>query len=358
MQKVIEIRSFILALALVTAAFAYLMMPFFSAILWACIIALLFYPVHLLLMQRLPTRPNTVALITLMVCLVVAITPALLLISSFLREGAAIYQQLESGQLKPSLWIEQIQTAFPVIDKVIASLGLDMAAVKQQLGSLSVDMGKVVASNALAIGQNTLAWLASLGLMLYLIFFMFRDGAELIPVLIRALPLGDERERLLMKKFAEVTRATIKGSLVVAMAQGALGGFIFWALGLPAPIVWGVVMTLLSLIPVVGASIIWLPVGIYLLATGAVTDGIILISFGALVIGLVDNLLRPILVGRDTKLPDYLVLLSTLGGFSLFGMTGFVVGPLIAVLFITFWQIFTREFNITEPEEDSPSDPV
>ena len=118
-----------------------------------------------------------------MVCLVVAITPALLLISSFLREGAAIYQQLESGQLKPSLWIEQIQTAFPVIDTVIASLGLDMASVKQQLGSLSVDMGKVVASNALAIGQNTLAWLASLGLMLYLMFFMFRDGAELIPEL-------------------------------------------------------------------------------------------------------------------------------------------------------------------------------
>ena len=230
MQKVIEIRSFILALALVTAAFAYLMMPFFSAILWACIIALLFYPLHLRLMQWLPRRPNTVALITLTVCLVVAITPALLLISSFLREGAAIYQQLESGQLKPSLWVEQIQTAFPVIDTVITSLGLDMAAVKQQLGSLSVDMGKIVASNALTIGQNTLAWLASLGLMLYLIFFMFRDGAELIPVLIRALPLGDERERLLMKKFAEVTRATIKGSLVVAMAQGSLGGLIFSAL--------------------------------------------------------------------------------------------------------------------------------
>ena len=188
--------------------------------------------------------------------------------------------------------------------------------------------------------------------MLYLAFFMLRDGAKLIPILIRALPLGDERERLLMQKFAEVTRATIKGSLVVAMVQGALGGLIFWILEIPGPVLWGVVMTVLSLIPVVGASLIWLPVGLYLLAIGNTSDGIILISFGAIIIGLVDNILRPILVGRDTKLPDYLVLLSTLGGFSMFGMTGFVLGPLIAVLFITFWEIFSREFNVMI--EDNP----
>jgi predicted PurR-regulated permease PerM len=130
------------------------------------------------------------------------------------------------------------------------------------------------------------------------------------------------------------------------MVQGALGGFIFWALDIPGPVLWGVVMTVLSLIPIVGASLIWLPVGLYLLATGATTDGIILIAFGAIVIGLVDNILRPILVGRDTKMPDYLILLSTLGGFSVFGMTGFVLGPLIAALFLTFWEIFTREFNV------------
>lgn len=346
MQKVIEIRSFIAALIAVSIAFTYLMLPFFSVILWACIIALLFHPLHTKLLQRLPQRENSAALLTLLSCIVIAVTPALFLTSSFIKQGTAIYQQLESGQLKPSLWIDQIRTAFPMIDELLATLGFDITKLKQQLGSLSVDAGKAMASNALSIGQNTLAWFVSLGLMLYLAFFMLRDGASLIPVLIRALPLGDERERLLMKKFAEVTRATIKGSLVVAMVQGALGGIIFWFLDLPGPVLWGVVMTVLSLIPVVGASLIWLPVGLYLLAVGNTTDGIILIAFGAIVIGLVDNILRPILVGRDTKLPDYLVLLSTLGGFTMFGMTGFVLGPLIAVLFITFWEIFSREFNV------------
>jgi len=346
MQKVIEIRSFILALAAVSVAFTYLMLPFLAVILWACIIALVFYPLHAKILSRVSERENLAALITLLLCIVIAITPALFLFSSFIKQGTAVYQQLESGQIKPSLWLEQIRTAFPQIDQLLQIIGLDISTLKQKLGALSVEAGKVMAGNALSIGQNTLAWLASLGLMLYLTFFMLRDGAKLIPVLIRALPLGDERERLLMKKFVEVTRATIKGSLVVAMVQGALGGFIFWALDIPGPVLWGVVMTVLSLIPIVGASLIWLPVGLYLLATGAATDGIILIAFGAIVIGLVDNILRPILVGRDTKMPDYLILLSTLGGFSVFGMTGFVLGPLIAALFLTFWEIFTREFNV------------
>jgi len=346
MQKVIEIRSFILALAAVSVAFTYLMLPFLAVILWACIIALVFYPLHAKILSRVSERENLAALITLLLCIVIAITPALFLFSSFIKQGTAVYQQLESGQIKPSLWLEQIRTAFPQIDRLLQIIGLDISTLKQKLGALSVEAGKVMAGNALSIGQNTLAWLASLGLMLYLTFFMLRDGAKLIPVLIRALPLGDERERLLMQKFVEVTRATIKGSLVVAMVQGALGGFIFWALDIPGPVLWGVVMTVLSLIPIVGASLIWLPVGLYLLATGATTDGIILIAFGAIVIGLVDNILRPILVGRDTKMPDYLILLSTLGGFSVFGMTGFVLGPLIAALFLTFWEIFTREFNV------------
>lgn len=355
MQKVIEIRSFILALAAVSVAFTYLMLPFFAVILWACIIALVFYPMHAKILARLQDRENLAALITLLLCIVIAVTPALFLFSSFIKQGTAVYQQLESGQIKPSLWLEQIRTAFPQIDQLLQMIGLDISTLKQKLGALSVEAGKVMAGNALSIGQNTLAWLASLGLMLYLTFFMLRDGAKLIPILIRALPLGDEREHLLMQKFAEVTRATIKGSLVVAMVQGALGGFIFWVLDIPGPVLWGVVMTVLSLIPIVGASLIWLPVGLYLLATGATTDGVILIAFGAIVIGLVDNILRPILVGRDTKMPDYLILLSTLGGFSVFGMTGFVLGPLIAALFLTFWEIFTREFNVLN-SDNQPSD--
>jgi predicted PurR-regulated permease PerM len=140
----------------------------------------------------------------------------------------------------------------------------------------------------------------------------------------------------------------VKGNLLVAAVQGMLGGLIFWALDIRGALLWGVVMTLLSLIPVVGAGLIWGPVAIYLFAIGEWPQGVILVAFGAVVIGLADNILRPLLVGRDTKLPDYIVLLSTLGGFSLFGMNGFVLGPLVAALFIAFWEIFIREFNTSE----------
>jgi len=182
-------------------------------------------------------------------------------------------------------------------------------------------------------------------LMLYLTFFMLRDGNKLIDMLIRALPLGDAREKMLFSMFAEVTRATVKGNLVVAIVQGALGGLIFWLLGIPGVLLWAVLMTLASLIPAVGPALIWVPVALYLLAIGDTTQSLILIAFGAGVIGLVDNILRPILVGRDIKLPDYIVLLSTLGGLAIFGINGFVIGPLIAALFMAFWGIFMREVN-------------
>ena len=185
--------------------------------------------------------------------------------------------------------------------------------------------------------------------MLYLAFFLLRDGDAMVAMLIRALPLGDEREKLLFAKFAEVTRATIKGNLVVAITQGALGGLIFWWLGIPGAFLWGVVMAVLSLIPAVGAGLIWLPVAVYLYAVGDVISATVLLLYGIFVIGLVDNILRPILVGRDTKLPDYVVLFSTLGGLAMFGITGFALGPLLAALFVAFWGIFIREFNEGEP---------
>jgi len=153
---------------------------------------------------------------------------------------------------------------------------------------------------------------------------------------------------LLFSKFAEVTRATIKGNLVVAIVQGALGGIIFWVLDIPAPILWAVAMAVLSLIPAVGAGLIWLPFAIYLFGVGETNSALVLVIYGVTVIGLADNILRPLLVGRDTKLPDWLVLLSTVSGLVMFGINGFVMGPLIAALFLVFWQIFSRDYNHDE----------
>ena len=132
----------------------------------------------------------------------------------------------------------------------------------------------------------------------------------------------------------------MKGNIVVAIVQGALGGLIFWVLGIHAPLLWAVLMAFLSLLPAVGTALVWLPVALYFLATGAHWQGLILIAYGVFVIGLVDNVLRPVLVGKDTRMPDYIVLIATLGGMAVFGPNGFVIGPLIAALFIAAWDLF------------------
>ncbi|HET7597887.1 MAG TPA: AI-2E family transporter, partial [Burkholderiales bacterium] len=166
-----------------------------------------------------------------------------------------------------------------------------------------------------------------------------RDGRALGHRVREAVPLRDDLQRNLFHKFTDVVRATIKGTIVVAIVQGALGGLMFWFLGIQAPVLWAVVMAFLSLLPAVGTALVWVPVALYLLASGAVWQGVLLIVYGVLVIGLVDNVLRPVLVGKDTKMPDYIVLIATLGGMAIFGLNGFVIGPLIAAMFMAAWDI-------------------
>lgn len=146
-------------------------------------------------------------------------------------------------------------------------------------------------------------------------------------------------------KFTTVIRATVKGNFLVAGAQGAMGGLAFWMLGIQAPLLWAVVMAFLSLLPAVGAALVWAPVALYLLATGAIWKAAMLTAFGVLVIGMIDNVLRPILVGKDIKMPDYLVLISTIGGIAIFGLNGFVIGPVVAALFIALWDIVSAQNN-------------
>jgi predicted PurR-regulated permease PerM len=341
----LEQRSFLLMLVLVSLLFLYLLKPFFGAVFWACAISLLFSPLYRRLMRRWPAFPNLNALLTLFLCVFIVVIPTLLVMMSFFQEGVGLYQRLQSGEMDMGAYLDRIRQSFPIIQQTLERFNIDLNNLKEQLAGAAIAASRLIAQNAVLLGQGTLEFFLSLGLMLYLAFFMLRDGQYLINLLVRALPLGDEREHLMFAKFAEVTRATVKGNLVVAAVQGALGGIIFWILGIPGPFLWGVVMFLLSLIPMVGAGLIWAPVALYLFAAGQWIEGLVLTGFGIGVIGLVDNVLRPILVGRDTKLPDYIVLMSTLGGFVLFGMNGFVIGPLIAALFVTVWEIFIREFN-------------
>jgi predicted PurR-regulated permease PerM len=357
MQQNLENRTFLLFLIIVSIGFLIVLKPFFGTIFWACAITIIFYPLHLKLEQRLKGRTNLSALITLFACILIVVIPVTLVVSSVVSEGADFYKKLEEGQVNPAQYVDQVRSGFPAVQQTFDRFGIDTDKIKEGALSASMTGGKWLAQNAISIGQNTFKLLLNICLMLYLIFFLLRDGKYLLDLLIRALPMGDARERLLANKFGQITRATIKGNLVIAIIQGTLGGLIFWALGIPGALLWGVVMAAMSLIPAVGPAIVWAPVALYLFATGANIKAIILIGFGMGVIGLVDNILRPILVGRDTRMPDYIVLLSTLGGLAIFGLNGFVIGPLVAGLFIAFWGIFIREMHLFSPEQKTLGTP-
>jgi predicted PurR-regulated permease PerM len=190
-----------------------------------------------------------------------------------------------------------------------------------------------------------------------MLYFLFRDGERMASDIARTIPLKQEHTERLLQQFATVVRATVKGNVVVALVQGALGWLAFWVLGIQGALLWGAVMAVLSLLPAVGAALVWGPVALYLLSTGAIFPAIGLTVWGVLVIGLVDNVLRPILVGKETRMPDYLVLIATLGGLAVFGLNGFVIGPVIAAIFIVAWEIFS-ETRQEQRAKDSLPDPA
>lgn len=352
----LERWTFLASLLLVSLAFLFLLKPFMGPIFWAVAIAVIFHPVRQWLARRMGERPSLVALLTLLVCLFIVIIPVMVLISTMVAEGLAIYQKIQDGDIRPGQYLDQINRSFPAIESFLAQFNLDFGELRDRLASGVAGASQFLAKQALGLGQNTFQFFLNFALMVYLAFFLLRDGSKLVELLIQALPLGDERERLLFSKFAEVTRATVKGNLFIAVVQGALGGLIFWVLGITGAVLWGVVMAIFSLLPAVGAAVVWIPVAIYLTAIGDYVPATVLTAFGAVVIGLADNLLRPILVGRDTKLPDYIVLLSTLGGLAMFGINGFVMGPLVAALFMAFWGLFIREFSEQEPVHTQPGE--
>ncbi|MEM7399323.1 MAG: AI-2E family transporter [Pseudomonadota bacterium] len=346
-------KTFVLLLVLVSLAFAWILLPFYSAVLWAVILALVFAPVQRWFNGHLPGKRNIAAFLTLLCIVGIVLIPVALTGASIVSEATTIYKSLETGDLDLGAFLQRFLNALPSwATDFLARFGVtDVADIQSRIISLLAEGSQFFATQAVLVGQGTANVLLSVSIMLYLLYFLLRDGGKLAQKIIQAVPLADDYKGALFQKIAVVVRAMVKGTILVAIVQGFLGGLIFWALGIHAPVLWGVVMAFLSLLPAVGASIVWFPVAVYLIATGDIGKGLVLMAFGAGVIGLVDNLLRPYLVGKDTALPDYIVLLSTLGGIAVLGLNGLVVGPLIAALFIAVWDIAAR----AEVDEGTPT---
>ncbi len=347
----IENVGFAALVLIVTIIFAWLMMPYFAAILWGLVAAIVFGSLYRRLAKMLGGREGLAAGLTLLLILSLVIVPAILLGVSLVQEAAGLYAQVQTGKIDFAAIFEKFASSLPRSLTRIADQYdfMDAERLRALIGSGLSGGLRSVATQALTVGQGALSFLAALGVMLYLTYFLLRDGDTLGGRFRQALPLKPELRDQLIDKFLRVVRATMKGTVLVAVLQGIVGGVIFWSLGIEAPLLWGLLMGFFSLVPAVGTGIIWVPVAIYLLVTGSMWEGGILVFCGIFVIGMIDNLLRPILVGKDTKLPDFVVLIATVAGLELFGLSGFIVGPIIAALFIAVWDIVT-EMRGLDPE--------
>lgn len=357
----LENNAFLALLIAVSLAMAWILLPFGGAVFWGAVIAIVFMPVYNGLLRRWKQRRTLAALATVFLVVLMVVLPLLLLTGTLVKEGAALYQRVQSGETNFARYFEQVIAVMPRwAHDLLEHFGLtDFNELQTRIADAVARGSQLIATHVYSMGQNALDLVIGFFVMLYLAFFLLRDGARLSRRIRAAVPLAPAHRQHLAAKFITVIRATVKGNILVAATQGALGGLAFWFFGIKGALLWAVLMGFLSLLPAIGAGLIWLPVAIYFLVTGAVWQGVALITYGVLVIGLVDNVLRPILVGKDTQMPDYLVLISTIGGMAVFGINGFVIGPAIAAMFMAAWDLFAaaREEAATEQQPGGPAAP-
>jgi predicted PurR-regulated permease PerM len=340
----LQSKALIWLVVIVTVLFAVVLRPLSGALSWSLFLAIVFASLHERSLQACGGRRGWAAFGTLVVIIVSVVLPTLLLVAAITHEASAFYERFKSGDFQLARSFQHVINALPAwlrpwVDRL--DIG-DLGVVQRKFVDFVGQSSQAITTHVFTIGQSTVEFILDFFVMLYVLFFLLRDGRELAAEAERVLPLRPEYTRRLFHKFATVVRATVKGNVVIALVQGTLGGIALWFIGIPAPLLWGALMAVLSLVPAIGAALVWVPIALYLLATGAFWSAIGLTAWCVLVIGVVDNVLRPVLVGKETRLPDYIVLVATLGGLTAFGINGFVIGPVIAALFLSTWNIFSQ----------------
>ena len=330
---------FIILLAITTLLFAVLIIDFILAIFWAIVLAILFSPINQYIEEKF-NKPTLSSLFTIIFIFIVVLIPCFFILSAVANETLIIVKAIETGEINLEKFLISTSQLLPTLTERINGLGYSTNTLIEQLNNIALETSQYALSLVMNTGENILRFLLSAFVMIYLLFFFLKDGDLIIAKCIDVFPLDDDQEKFLIEKFNNVTKATVKGTILVGVTQGIIGGIIFALLDIQAAVLWGVLMAFFSIVPTIGTAIIWFPAACLLFFSGAWLKALILLLIGFFVIGLIDNFLRPYLVGKETKLPDYMILLTTLGGVSLVGLSGFIIGPIIAALFLTLWSLF------------------
>jgi predicted PurR-regulated permease PerM len=335
-------RARLLLAGVVTLALAWVLWPYAGAIFWSLVLAIVFAPLFERMLRLARGRRRLAGIATLLSAVLGVGIPFALLASALLRQAGALYRDIAARRIDFGAYLQRIVDALPPwAHESFGGNGAD-GWLRERLSASALEASRFIATHLLGIGLNLFSFAVSLAIMLFLLYVLLDDGDALAARIGRFSPLAAAETRALAATFANVIRATVKGGVVMAATQGTLGGCMLGFLGIEAPLFWGVVFGLLSMLPAVGAGLLWAPIALYFLVTGAVWKGIALVVFGVVVLTAVDNILRPLLVGRETHLPAYLVLVATLGGIATFGLNGVVVGPVIAAMFVALGNSLDR----------------
>lgn len=321
----------------ITIAFIIVMRGFLITVMLAAIFTVMVYPGYRLVLSWCRGRERIAAGVYVFFLAILLIIPSIIFLSVLVNQaiqlssgaGTIIKEQVASGE-----WADKL-SQLPFMDRILP--------YREQILDKSTEVisaiGNFVVGKLTDLTKGTVQAFVHAILMFYAMYFFLMDGHHLLRTTTEYLPLSPTERTRLIDRFTSVSIATIKSTVVIGLVQGSLGGLGFMVAGLPAPVFWGAMMTVLSLVPGIGIALVWVPAAIYLLVMGRVTALVVFALYFILVVGLVDNFLRPLLVGKRSQMHELLVLLSTLGGLMAFGLAGFIVGPVIAALFVTLWDI-------------------
>jgi len=357
MNKISSNQGILLLLLLFISALFFVMIRYFiMAIFLAALFSALAMPVFSRFERWFRGAKSVSAAMTMLTLLLIVVLPLATLLGVVAKQAVRI-----SSIAVP--WVQQQLIGSATFDEQLRALPfydqfeLYREEILQKAGELASNTGSMLFNSISSFTYSAVNDLFLLFIFLYTMFFFLRDGKVLLAKMLSFLPLTYTDQHRLLDRFLSVTRATIKGSMVVGIVQGSLAGLALHVAGIDSALFWATIMSLISVVPVLGPPLVWVPAVIYLAATGQYPQAIGVFLFCSIVVGQIDNILRPILIGRDTRMHELLIFFGTLGGIGLFGLFGFIIGPIVAALFMTIWEMYGESFSdyLAELKSDKPS---
>lgn len=339
-------RAFFITLVVSATLFLlWMVRDFLYPVFWAVVFALLLYPVYRWVQARIPS-PSGAALLVIGLTAIAVLLPLWGIGSIVVQEAQQLYTRALTANL-----IETVPQ-HPLINQTLSQFGLTITDIQEELHTAARTIGTWMVGQAFAISSHALSIALQCLLMAYLLFFFLRDGTKIIHTIERRLPLAASRTRALFVRFAATARGTIKGAVIVAVAQGILGAGLFWVAGVPSPALFGLLIAFLAFLPIVGPFLVWLPTALVLALSGAYIPALI-VSVGSLSVNiLMDDIIRPMLVGRTTNMPAALTILAIFGGIASFGIPGIIIGPVVAAFALACWELFQDEYGAARTKKE------